>query len=215
MAHGEGIRAEDLRAMLERGEPVTVLDIRRSADREWTIPGSVHVDAYDALNAGDGKVLDTVDLPTDRPVVTVCGRGGTCVLLDGRTLFTGDTLFLSSVGRPDLEEPDPARIETHARMLYRSLERFLELPPETLVLPGHTGEPVAFDGRPLAVSLAEVRARSPLLGQPEDAFVAAILQRIPETPPNYRTIVEWNAADRSFEGDATELEAGANRCAVG
>jgi len=44
------VSVEQLRAMLERGEPVTVLDVRSATDRaEWSIPGSVHEDVHDAL----------------------------------------------------------------------------------------------------------------------------------------------------------------------
>src|SRR3954447_25414137 len=47
------IDVAELRKMLEIGQPVTVLDVRAAADRaEWFIPGSRHVDAYEALKAG-------------------------------------------------------------------------------------------------------------------------------------------------------------------
>ena len=75
------IEVEALRDLLDRGQPVTVLDIRRSAERaEWTIPGSVHVEAYDALKAGDANTLADVDLPREGPVVAVCGAGKTSVI---------------------------------------------------------------------------------------------------------------------------------------
>jgi rhodanese-related sulfurtransferase len=65
-----------LRTWLAQGRPVTVLDIRSDEDRgQWTIPGSVHINAYDALRKGEpGPLLDAV-LPPDRPVVTVCNAG--------------------------------------------------------------------------------------------------------------------------------------------
>jgi rhodanese-related sulfurtransferase len=70
------IGAMTLRDMLERGEPVTVVDIRKGENYdEWSIPGSVHFDAYDALNAGDGRAMEGLELPDGAPVVTVCGRG--------------------------------------------------------------------------------------------------------------------------------------------
>jgi rhodanese-related sulfurtransferase len=70
------IDAGTLRDMLEGGERVTIVDVRRGADRaEWSIPGSVHVDAYDALNAGDERAMEGLDLREGAPVVTVCGRG--------------------------------------------------------------------------------------------------------------------------------------------
>ena len=48
----------ELRAMLDDHAPVTVLDIRNAEDRaEWAIPGSLHVDAYEALKAGDPDAL--------------------------------------------------------------------------------------------------------------------------------------------------------------
>src|SRR5215216_2964632 len=75
------IEVEGLRDLLDQGQPVTVLDIRRSAERaEWAIPGSVHVDAYDALNADDPNALADVDLPREGPVVAVCGAGKTSVI---------------------------------------------------------------------------------------------------------------------------------------
>jgi rhodanese-related sulfurtransferase len=62
--------------MLERGEPVTVVDVRKGEDRvEWSIPGSIHVDAYDALNAGDEQAMEGLELAEGASVVTVCDRG--------------------------------------------------------------------------------------------------------------------------------------------
>jgi rhodanese-related sulfurtransferase len=70
------IDATTLRDMLESGERVTVVDVRKGEDYdEWSIPGSVHYDAYDALNAGDGRAMEGLELPDGAPVVTVCGRG--------------------------------------------------------------------------------------------------------------------------------------------
>src|SRR5687768_16894991 len=70
------VDTETLRQWLEQGRPLIVLDVRTAADQvEWAIPGSVHVDAYDALKANDPYALDAVDLPDDRPVITVCGAG--------------------------------------------------------------------------------------------------------------------------------------------
>ncbi|HWI46375.1 MAG TPA: rhodanese-like domain-containing protein [Rubrobacter sp.] len=70
------IEAMTLRDMLERGERVTVVDVRKGEDHaEWSIPGSVHVDANDALNSGDERAMEGLELPEGAPVVTVCGRG--------------------------------------------------------------------------------------------------------------------------------------------
>ena len=134
-------------------------------------------------------------------------------LLDEEALFTGDTLFLAGVGRPDLEaSAEEARQRAHT--LYASLRRLLALPPETIVLPGHTNTPVAFDRTPLRATLAEIRERAGLLREDEDSFVETILSRIPPTPPNHAQIVALNEAGMLPDGDPTDLEAGANRCAV-
>jgi rhodanese-related sulfurtransferase len=75
MAQGN-IDARTLRDMLERRERVTVVDVRKGEDHaEWSIPGSVHVDAYDALNAGDERAMEGLKLPEAALVVTVCNRG--------------------------------------------------------------------------------------------------------------------------------------------
>jgi glyoxylase-like metal-dependent hydrolase (beta-lactamase superfamily II) len=358
-----------LRTWLEDGRTVVVLDVRTSQDRaEWYIPGSRHVDAYTALKANDPHALAAVDLPTNIPIVTVCGAGkmslvaadqladrgytayslaggmqawslawnvaelpgfderiqvlqvrrigkgclsyligsGTeaavidaaldadvyrslaaergwrvtavmdthihadhlsrsrqlaaqvgapfylpdqeriafpftplhdgetitlgaaqlvalhtpghtlesiCYLLNDRALFTGDTLFLNAVGRPDLEA-SPEETRTRAHLLYESLQRLLALSPDTLVLPGHTSTPPAFDGQPLVSSLGDVRATIARLQLPASAFVKDVLARIPPTPPNHKQIVAINESGTGAPADPTTLEAGANRCAV-
>jgi glyoxylase-like metal-dependent hydrolase (beta-lactamase superfamily II) len=362
------IDVDTLRMWLDTRRPVAVLDVRTTADRaEWAIPGSMHVDAYAALKANDPHALDVVDLPGDRPVVTVCGAGKVSLvaaeqlrarglevfslsggmqawslawntaelavpnsaahvaqvrrtgkgclsyligadgeaavidaalepavyqqlaqqhgwritavldthihadhlsrsralaeqtgatlylpqqervsfahvpfrdddiipigsarlralrtpghtaesisyLLDDQALFTGDTLFLNAIGRPDLHA-DPAAAKARAHALYASLQRVLALPGETLILPGHTSAPVPFDGKPLAATLAQVHAQTALLQEAEDAFVAALLARIPATPPNHTQITELNEAG-ALADDPIALEAGANRCAI-
>ncbi len=362
------ISTEGLRALLERGAPVTVLDVRPTAERaEWSIPGSVHIDGYDALRRRDANALADFRPTNGGPVVTVCAAGKTsmlaaerlrargldavsleggmrawslawntaevpcpgstarivqlrrtgkgclsyligsngdaavvdaslepqiyhrvadehgwrirtvlethvhadhvsraralaadtgarvflpttdrvsfeyaplkdgdtlhvgsaglrvfhtpghtpesaCYLLSERVLFTGDTLFLAAVGRPDLEaSAEQARRRAH--VLHASLQRLVALPPETVVLPAHTGEPVAFDGRPISATLREVQKRTSLLRETEEAFVSRILTRLPPTPPNHHRIVALNEAG-TLPDDPTELEAGANRCAV-
>jgi glyoxylase-like metal-dependent hydrolase (beta-lactamase superfamily II)/rhodanese-related sulfurtransferase len=369
MSNNNNITPETLRRWLTDQRKVTVLDIRKAEDRaEWSIPGSIHVDAYDALKAHDPKALANVSLPVDVPVVTVCGVGkaaliaaeqlqargihavaleggmkewsrawntadvslpgssvqvvqvrrtgkgclsylivsdgeaavldasldpdvyvkiaevrgwkitrvlethvhadhlsrsrllaqtagaelllpdqnrvafpftpirdgdsikigsltlkalrtpghtleSTSFLIEGHALFTGDTLFLAGVGRPDLGANKSGARE-RAALLYQSLRRLLGLSPITLVLPGHHSQPIAFDAQALAVTLGELTAKVPILAEPEAAFIDWILKRIPLTPPNYLEIVKLNEAGRMPAGNPADLEAGANRCAV-
>jgi rhodanese-related sulfurtransferase len=54
------IDMDTLREWLDTGQPVTVLDVRTDEDRaQWAIPGSMHLNAYDALRAGEpGPLAD-------------------------------------------------------------------------------------------------------------------------------------------------------------
>ncbi|MEW5985151.1 MAG: MBL fold metallo-hydrolase [Chloroflexota bacterium] len=132
--------------------------------------------------------------------------------LDEEALFTGDTLFLNGVGRPDLHT-GVAQARPAAQALYRSLQRISALPLETLILPAHSAEPAAFDGRPLVATLSEVQMHTTLLHLGETAFVTDVLTRIPPAPPNFEQIIALNQAG-ILPNDPTLLEAGANRCAV-
>jgi rhodanese-related sulfurtransferase len=70
------IETHTLREWLEAQQPVTVLDIRTDDDRiQWAIPGSLHVNAYEALQDGQPGALADLVLPADRPVITVCNAG--------------------------------------------------------------------------------------------------------------------------------------------
>jgi rhodanese-related sulfurtransferase len=70
------IDARTLREMLERGERVTLVDVRRREQHaEGAIPGSVNFDAYDALHAGDERAMKGLELPEGERVVTYCNRG--------------------------------------------------------------------------------------------------------------------------------------------
>ena len=76
MTQPNNIDARTLREMLERGERVTLVDVRkREQHAEGSIPGSVNFDAYDALHAGDERAMEALELPEGERVVTFCNRG--------------------------------------------------------------------------------------------------------------------------------------------
>ena len=137
----------------------------------------------------------------------------TCYLLNNHLLFTGDTLFPTGIGRPDLEA-DEQQAQKRASALYHSLHKLLALPSDTLVLPGHTSTPVPFDGIPIAATLAQIDEEVGIIHAPREAFLQQIMMRIPPTPPNYRQVVKFNEMGLLPESSATDLEAGANRCAI-
>jgi glyoxylase-like metal-dependent hydrolase (beta-lactamase superfamily II) len=363
------IDAETLREWLDTDHPVTVVDVRADVDRAlWAIPGSIHINAYEALRAGEPGGLAHATLPVDRPIVTVChagrvsqtaaavlsergfdarslaggmkawslawnaapvpldyplarvvqvrrtGKGclsyivgsageaavidpsvpsdvyiaiahkhgwairsvvethvhadhlsrardlatrtgatlllpaqervrfafaqiadgqqfaignatmkalhtpghtteSMCYVLNGTAVFTGDTLFTNGVGRPDLHA-DPEAARRRATSLFWSLSRLRQLPADVVVLPAHTSEPVAFDEKPIGATLRDIDAWLTGWLESESTFVERVTSQLPPTPPNFVRIVELNEAGELPPGDLTELEAGANRCAV-
>lgn len=139
-------------------------------------------------------------------------EGSTMYQLGHAAIFTGDTVFLESVGRPDLAD----QAEQFAHHLYRSLhERVLPLGDEVMVFPAHYGTGVdvragAFVARPLG----ELRSALPALALNEAAFVAWALANVKDRPGNYQHIVSINAGREAMGPTAAELELGPNRCAV-
>lgn len=72
------INAATLRNWLEEEKPVVVLDVRPQEQRiEWKIPGSLPIDVYEKLKQHRSDALDSIDLPKNVPVVTVCAAGKT------------------------------------------------------------------------------------------------------------------------------------------
>ncbi|HJR58521.1 MAG TPA: MBL fold metallo-hydrolase [Vicinamibacterales bacterium] len=137
-----------------------------------------------------------------------------CFRLNDSALFTGDTLFTDGVGRPDLHAADVDAARRRAAALYASLERVRSLSPKLLVLPAHTSEPVAFDRRPVTAAMADVVKWLSSWLESASSFVTRVTSNLPETPPNFTRIVALNEAGEFPTDDLTDLEAGANRCAV-
>lgn len=140
--------------------------------------------------------------------------GSVSLILGDRYLFSGDTLFIESVGRPDLG----GKVDEWARDLYRTLFRRLNrLPNGTMVLPAHFSSPTEIrpDGI-VAGSMGDLRAKNPVLHvDNEDAFVAFIKQSVSPQPELYNEIRKINLALlRVDEGRALELELGKNQCAA-
>jgi len=170
--------------------------------------------SYSFSGLGDGDTLEVGSATLEAVRTPGHTPESTSYLLDRRALFTGDTLFLLAVGRPDLEAtPEGAREKAHA--LFGSVRYLLDLPCQTLVLPGHTSEPVPFDGEPISAPVSEVRNRVGPLLEDEDRFLQKVAGGLSPTPENYERIVELNRSGEQPEDDPTEVEAGANRCAAG
>lgn len=137
----------------------------------------------------------------------------TSYVLDDAAVFTGDTVFTNGVGRPDLRA-DGETARTRARSLFKSLQQLRQFPSEMVVLPAHASEPIAFDGKPVAARIGEVDRWLANWLTSESTFVDRVTSNLPPTPPSFLQIVDLNEAGEFPASDPTELEAGANRCAV-
>jgi glyoxylase-like metal-dependent hydrolase (beta-lactamase superfamily II) len=108
-------------------------------------------------------------------------------------VFTGDSLLIGDVGRPDLHvSGDPSG---QARVLYASLEKLLALPDHVVVLPSHYGGSVCgrgLSGNPFS-SIGFERAHNAMLlyGNP-DAFADALVADAPPPPADQAAIVAAN-----------------------
>jgi hydroxyacylglutathione hydrolase len=110
-------------------------------------------------------------------------------------VFSGDSLLIGDVGRPDLHVADDARGQ--ARLLHASLRRLLELPDGVVLYPSHYSGSVCgrgLSGNPVSTVGFE-RAHNPMLALADpDEFASALLADMPARPAEQQQIV---AANRS------------------
>jgi glyoxylase-like metal-dependent hydrolase (beta-lactamase superfamily II) len=135
-------------------------------------------------------------------------------VVDGKYLVSGDTLFVKSVGRPDLG----GHVDEWAHDLYWTLiDKIQNLPQETVVLPAHysSQEEVRPDGIVAGV-LGEIRAGNPALQlKDEVAFITFIKENMRPSPEIYGEIRKVNlGVIEACEDQRTALELGKNQCAA-
>jgi hydroxyacylglutathione hydrolase len=105
-------------------------------------------------------------------------------------IFTGDFVFVGDVGRPDLLERAAGytdTMESAARDLFRSLQRFRALPEWVQVWPGHGAGSAcgkALGAVPQSTVGYELRFNWAFAIADEQAFIEAVLAGQPE-PPTY------------------------------
>jgi hydroxyacylglutathione hydrolase len=108
-------------------------------------------------------------------------------------VFTGDSLLVGDVGRPDLHaggDPEP-----RARELFRSIGCLLQLPDHVLVYPSHFGGSVcgrALSANPFSSIGFERRHNQALAHADEQAFARALLVDLPPPPADQTAIVATN-----------------------
>lgn len=162
--------------------------------------------AFDHEELADGDVVElgntivtVVSTPGHAPAhvaLTVADRRrGT---LEPWLVFTGDSLLVGDVGRPDLHaggSPEPL-----ARELYASVGKLLQLDDGVIVYPSHIGGSVCGRGlssNPFSSIGFERRHNDALQHATEDAFVTALLVDLPPAPPQQAEIVAVNRSGRS------------------
>jgi glyoxylase-like metal-dependent hydrolase (beta-lactamase superfamily II)/rhodanese-related sulfurtransferase len=142
--------------------------------------------------------------------------GNMAFLVNDRYLFTGDSIFIVSVARPDLG----GRGEEWAPLHYDSLyNKLLTLPDETIVLPAHFAS-AQREGREDGTyfdTLGSIKRNNPreYQAKSKEEFVQFILATLPVFPPQYVDIKRVNAGLlQPDEEQASELELGKNVCAL-
>ncbi|WP_433634564.1 MBL fold metallo-hydrolase [Halomicrococcus sp. NG-SE-24] len=190
---------------------------REIADR-FDVPYYLHeddagsLDEYTPLEDGEtipvgDRELDVLHTPGHTP--------GSTSFEFGDAILSGDTLFLRSVGRPDLEDGSEDAIREAADDLFDSLQRLADLPDDTVVLPGHFSDE---EIRPLATTLERLATDNELFQlveeDDEELFVETIVESLSDTPNNYQRIKHINWGDEPLDDDAEDLELGPNNCAA-
>ena len=163
---------------------------------------------FDFTPLGDGDVialggvrLEAMETPGHTP------EGITLLVFDPAVdqkrpyaAFTGDTLFLGDVGRPDLLASIGVTAGELAEMLYDSLHnKLLKLPGETLIYPAHGAGSMC--GKALsdeAVSTLDEQRRFnyALQPMPKADFIKMVVAEQPEAPPYFVHDAILNRKDR-------------------
>ncbi len=136
--------------------------------------------------------------------------------IDDRYLFTGDSICIGSIARPDLG----GKAATWAPLHGRSLRKLAALPGRIVVLPGHFNSLAeGNDDGLFAATLDELKQSNPglqlLARETEEGFVRYLLQNLPPFMPEYVNIKRVNAGLLApLEDEASQLELGKNVCGL-
>ena len=114
------------------------------------------------------------------------------------TVFTGDTVFLGEVGRPDLAVKTNLTSEDLASMLYDSLQKIKALPDDIRIYPGHGAGSSC--GKSIGAgdfcTLGTQKTKNyGLLAKDKADFVKTVTNELPK-PPQY---FGYNARINKFE----------------
>ncbi|MFH9264866.1 rhodanese-like domain-containing protein [Streptomyces sp. NPDC017546] len=175
------------------------LELARITGAAYHVPAGAHVSfARTAVSDGDTVVIDAeltlaaVATPGHTPhhMAYVLSEAGRPV-----AAFTGGSLLIGTVGRPDLVEP--RLTDRLARAQHASVRRLADaLPDETEVLPTHGFgsfcSSAQADGE--ATTIGKEKAVNPALTVEVDSFVAELLAGLEDVPAYYAHMSPVNAA---------------------
>ncbi|PKR85775.1 MBL fold metallo-hydrolase [Heyndrickxia camelliae] len=140
--------------------------------------------------------------------------GSTSFVVDEQFLFSGDILFIDSIGRPDLAGMAEDWVSDLRETLYN---RYRELSDELLVLPAHfmIMDELNDDGT-VAEKLGTLFAKNHGLNiEDENEFRKLVTGNLPPQPHAYQEIRQTNMGKiNPDEEKQREMEIGPNRCAV-
>lgn len=125
-------------------------------------------------------------------------------------LFSGDTLFVDGIGRPDLHD----KVDEFSRTLFLTYKKLSSLPDNTIVLPSHYSKSMKHED-PIFKTIGEIKAYVRAFKMDEDEFISYVTSSIPPQPMNYKRILQLNKdlllCNRLHLDD---LEAGPNSCGI-
>ncbi|ABO67333.1 MBL fold metallo-hydrolase [Geobacillus thermodenitrificans] len=142
--------------------------------------------------------------------------GSVSFFVNGKWLFSGDTIFVGGLGRPDLG----GKVAEWAEDLYHTVyEKVAAMADDVIVLPAHYAnldEEINAEGY-VGDTLGRIRARNEMMqNKAKDEFIDLVIQGAKtETPPNFEDIVAINRGLKTVDIETQrELEIGPNRCAL-
>lgn len=167
---------------------------------------------YEALHdGGEIKIADNTFSFIHTPGHTL---GITSLLLNGKYLFTGDTIMKTDMGRPDLG----GKAEEWAGMLYNTLFRKLKsIGDDIVILPAHSHSIKEQDKNGIvSLTMGEARRTLRLFSiTDEQEFITSIIWSLPENPDSYQEMRNVNLGILSpDEKKLKELEIGKNLCGM-
>jgi len=140
--------------------------------------------------------------------------GSTSVIIDKKYFISGDSIFIQSIGRPDLG----GQVDAWSDILFDTLQEIKKLDDNMLVLPGHYIDWKEADSNlRFAATIGQVSDyNKDILALDNKAdFLSFIKNNMREQPPEYATIRLINGNFEQVDDDkAEELDLGKNECAA-